>query len=472
MFFINSGLVEILFDAPLMTKHNTDVDEEGGGSGSSPGSSRGGGGGGGGAAMSDAASASSPGTQQQQQQQQHQQLKVLGPGSFFGEGALFSGTRAASIRARTPVRLLALSETSFQKVMHVHPHFAEKIMFLNAERQKLLEQRVAKRNSIYVHQQQLQQRGGKHKRNGTSGGSNGNDVRTVGASRLGQQQQRAVVPPRRPSSLDTTGAAGNLGGAGPPAPSPSRSRGATIGGALPLRAAGPGTGLDNKVRMLVEESRRREGGTPTFGSQMIKNQQQQQQPCQSPSNNMAIASPSAGGGAGGDISGGHIVAAPITPPGNSGVQPAAAAGMLSFPAGSNNAAAGPRVTDLERSLHAGAHPPGYSPVDGDEQAAAAAAAATVAVDTTASLLTRHQSPPPGSSLGSIDALLGGNALAAAAASSASSTILPSGHARRPSMRRRSSEGALGFPAAATSSGNNVGVGGAGGVGFPGAHAHV
>ena len=59
-----------------------------------------------------------------------------------GEGALFSGTRAASIRARVPVRLLALTESSFQKVMHVHPHFAEKIMFLNAERQKRMEEKA------------------------------------------------------------------------------------------------------------------------------------------------------------------------------------------------------------------------------------------------------------------------------------------------------------------------------------------
>jgi CRP-like cAMP-binding protein len=100
MYFISKGLVEILFDAvPLQ------------------------------------AGVDSPASQPHQ-------LKIIGQGSFFGEGALFAGTRAASIRTRTPVRLLALSETSFQRVMHVHPHFAEKIMFLNQQRQKKMEQKV------------------------------------------------------------------------------------------------------------------------------------------------------------------------------------------------------------------------------------------------------------------------------------------------------------------------------------------
>ena len=72
-------------------------------------------------------------------------LKVIGAGSFFGEGALLrepgdSGvpTRSASVRAQSKCQLLSLSKLSFERVMTSHPRFARKIRQLNEDRKNKL----------------------------------------------------------------------------------------------------------------------------------------------------------------------------------------------------------------------------------------------------------------------------------------------------------------------------------------------
>lgn len=55
-------------------------------------------------------------------------LKTIGPGCFFGEGALFSGLRSASVRCTTSVLLYSLSSESFLSVMHAHPAFASSLL--------------------------------------------------------------------------------------------------------------------------------------------------------------------------------------------------------------------------------------------------------------------------------------------------------------------------------------------------------
>ena len=72
-------------------------------------------------------------------------LKVIGAGSFFGEGALLRepgqvgvATRSASVRAQSKCQLLSLSKTSFERVMTSHPRFARKIRQLNEDRKNKL----------------------------------------------------------------------------------------------------------------------------------------------------------------------------------------------------------------------------------------------------------------------------------------------------------------------------------------------
>ncbi len=72
-------------------------------------------------------------------------LKVIGAGSFFGEGALLREpgqvgvpTRSASVRAQSKCQLLSLSKTSFERVMTSHPRFARKIRQLNEDRKNKL----------------------------------------------------------------------------------------------------------------------------------------------------------------------------------------------------------------------------------------------------------------------------------------------------------------------------------------------
>ena len=72
-------------------------------------------------------------------------LKVIGAGSFFGEGALLreahsaaTPTRSASVRAQSKCQLLSLSKSSFERVMVSHPRFARKIRQLNEDRKNKL----------------------------------------------------------------------------------------------------------------------------------------------------------------------------------------------------------------------------------------------------------------------------------------------------------------------------------------------
>ncbi len=56
--------------------------------------------------------------------------RELGPGEFFGELALMSqeATRTARVRAKTPVRCLALDRTSFKKLVSEQPEFAAALL--------------------------------------------------------------------------------------------------------------------------------------------------------------------------------------------------------------------------------------------------------------------------------------------------------------------------------------------------------
>ena len=77
-------------------------------------------------------------------------LKVIGAGSFFGEGALLrdhgsraTPTRSASVRAASKCQLLSLSKASFERVMASHPRFARKIRQLHEDRRTKLMELVA-----------------------------------------------------------------------------------------------------------------------------------------------------------------------------------------------------------------------------------------------------------------------------------------------------------------------------------------
>jgi CRP-like cAMP-binding protein len=56
--------------------------------------------------------------------------RELGPGEFFGELALMSqdATRTARVRAKTPVRCLALDRPSFVKLVSEQPEFAATLL--------------------------------------------------------------------------------------------------------------------------------------------------------------------------------------------------------------------------------------------------------------------------------------------------------------------------------------------------------
>jgi CRP-like cAMP-binding protein len=56
--------------------------------------------------------------------------RELGPGEFFGELALMSqdATRTARVRAKTPVRCLALDRPSFVRLVSEQPEFAATLL--------------------------------------------------------------------------------------------------------------------------------------------------------------------------------------------------------------------------------------------------------------------------------------------------------------------------------------------------------
>ena len=58
------------------------------------------------------------------------QARELGPGDFFGELALMrqDATRTARVRAKTPLRCLALDRPSFRKLTADHPEVAASLL--------------------------------------------------------------------------------------------------------------------------------------------------------------------------------------------------------------------------------------------------------------------------------------------------------------------------------------------------------
>jgi voltage-gated potassium channel len=56
--------------------------------------------------------------------------RELGPGDFFGELALMreDATRTARVRAKTPLRCLALDRASFRKLVAEHPEVAASLL--------------------------------------------------------------------------------------------------------------------------------------------------------------------------------------------------------------------------------------------------------------------------------------------------------------------------------------------------------
>jgi CRP-like cAMP-binding protein len=56
--------------------------------------------------------------------------RELGPGDFFGELALMrqDATRTARVRAKTPLRCLALDRPSFRKLIAEHPEVAASLL--------------------------------------------------------------------------------------------------------------------------------------------------------------------------------------------------------------------------------------------------------------------------------------------------------------------------------------------------------
>jgi CRP-like cAMP-binding protein len=61
-------------------------------------------------------------------------LKTVGAGTFVGEGALFTGVRAASLRCTTSTLLYSLTVAGFRRVMHQHPEFARSMLTAHEER--------------------------------------------------------------------------------------------------------------------------------------------------------------------------------------------------------------------------------------------------------------------------------------------------------------------------------------------------
>jgi voltage-gated potassium channel len=63
-------------------------------------------------------------------------LVELGPGQFFGELALMKkdATRTARVRAKTPLRYLALDRSSFEKLVAENPHVAASLLEVALDR--------------------------------------------------------------------------------------------------------------------------------------------------------------------------------------------------------------------------------------------------------------------------------------------------------------------------------------------------
>ncbi|HXF37221.1 MAG TPA: cyclic nucleotide-binding domain-containing protein [Actinomycetota bacterium] len=61
--------------------------------------------------------------------------RLLGPGDFFGEIALLDGgPRTATVTARTPLRVVGITEWVFRGLIHEHPAIAMKTLKAMASR--------------------------------------------------------------------------------------------------------------------------------------------------------------------------------------------------------------------------------------------------------------------------------------------------------------------------------------------------
>jgi len=72
----------------------------------------------------------------------HTVIKTVTVGSFVGEGALFTGVRAASLRCASSCLLYSLSTAGFQRVMHQHPEFAASMLSTHEQRRMKLHLRA------------------------------------------------------------------------------------------------------------------------------------------------------------------------------------------------------------------------------------------------------------------------------------------------------------------------------------------
>jgi CRP/FNR family transcriptional regulator, cyclic AMP receptor protein len=64
-------------------------------------------------------------------------INKLGPGDFFGEIALVEDTpRTATVTAATPVRVLVITDRSFQRLLEKQPEIQRKVLVALVERVK------------------------------------------------------------------------------------------------------------------------------------------------------------------------------------------------------------------------------------------------------------------------------------------------------------------------------------------------
>lgn len=69
---------------------------------------------------------------------------ILGEGEYFGEMSLLDGEpRSASVRARTPVKVLSMWRPNFRPLLHEHPSIAEHLLVVLSKRLRAVERHPA-----------------------------------------------------------------------------------------------------------------------------------------------------------------------------------------------------------------------------------------------------------------------------------------------------------------------------------------